>query len=93
MKSMEQRLKERREVIKAVTMLFQVSISAICPILVLLSVGMWLDGKYGNGGYWFTAAGIVCGVYSAYRGCYYLIKDVWLVKEDKNVQNNTEDNK
>ncbi len=84
MKSKEQRIKERRDVLKAATAVFQVSISAICPILLLLFAGMWLDAKYGNGGYWFTVAGIICGVYSAYRGCYYLIKDVWLVKEENN---------
>ena len=50
--------KEQRDIIKASSMVLQVSLSAICPILLLMSVGMWLDGKYGNGGYWFTAIGI-----------------------------------
>ncbi len=80
---------EIRSIIKSSSMLFQVSISAICPIILLMAVGIWLDGKYGNGGYWFTAAGIICGVYSGYRGCYYLIKDVWL-KEEKNVESDSE---
>lgn len=86
MKSKEQQAKEQRDVIKAASMVLQVSLSAVCPILVLLSVGMWLDGKFGNGGYWFTAIGIICGIYSAYKGSYQLIKDVWLKKEDKNVK-------
>ena len=64
--------------------MLQVSLSAICPILLLMSVGMWLDGKYGNGGYWFTAAGIICGIYSGYKGSYQLIKDVWIKEEKKN---------
>ena len=84
MKSKEQEAKERRDMTKAAAMVLQVSLSAICPILLLLSVGMWLDGKYGNGGYWFTAFGIICGVYSAYKGSYQLIKDVWLKKEEEN---------
>ena len=84
MKSREQRLKERREVIKSASMLFQVSISALCPIILLLGVGTWLDGKYGNGGYWFTAIGIICGIYSGYKGSYQLIKDVWMKEEKQN---------
>jgi hypothetical protein len=65
-------------------MVLQVSLSAICPILLLLSVGMWLDGEFGNGGYWFTAAGIICGIYSGYKGSYQLIKDVWMKEEKQN---------
>ena len=82
---------EMRSIIRSSSMLFQVSISAICPIILLLCVGIWLDGKYGNGGYWFTAIGIICGIYSAYRGCYYLIRDVWL-KEDKDDKSDSEQN-
>jgi len=86
MKSKEQEAKERRDIMKAASMVLQVSLSAVCPILVLLSVGMWLDGEFGNGGYWFTAIGIICGIYSAYKGSYQLIKDVWLKKEEKDVK-------
>lgn len=68
-------------------MVLQVSLSAICPILLLMSVGIWLDGKYGNGGYWFTAAGIICGIYSGYKGSYQLIKDVWMKEEKQNGKN------
>lgn len=83
---------ELRNIIKSSSMFFQLSISAICPIILLMAVGMWLDGKYGNGGFWFTAAGIICGVYSAYRGCYYLIKDVWIDKEEKDVGSDSKQN-
>ena len=76
--------KEQRDIIKASSMVLQVSLSAICPILLLMSVGIWLDGKYGNGGYWFTAIGIICGIYSVYKGSYHLIKDVWLKEEKQN---------
>lgn len=92
MKSKEQEAKERRDMVKAASMVLQVSLSAICPILLLLSVGMWLDGKYGNGGYWFTAFGIICGIYSGYKGSYQLIKDVWLKKEEENVETSGSDN-
>lgn len=76
--------KEQREIIKASSMVLQVSLSAICPILLLMSVGIWLDGKFGNGGYWFTAIGIICGIYSGYKGSYQLIKDVWMKEEKQN---------
>lgn len=84
---------EQRDIIKASSMVLQVSLSAICPILLLMSVGMWLDGKYGNGGYWFTAIGIICGIYSGYKGSYQLIKDVWMRKEDKDAEISESDNK
>lgn len=78
--------KEQRDIVKASSMVLQVSLSAICPILLLMSVGMWLDGKYGNGGYWFTAIGIICGIYSGYKGSYQLIKDVWMKEEKQNAE-------
>lgn len=84
---------EQRDIIKASSMVLQVSLSAICPILLLMSVGMWLDGKYGNGGYWFTAIGIICGIYSGYKGSYQLIKDVWMKKEDENAEISESDDK
>lgn len=71
------------KIAKAATMIFQVSLSAVCPIIILLSVGIWLDGKYGNGGHWFSVAGILIGIYSAYRSTYYLIKDAFFDKEKK----------
>ena len=76
--------KEQRDIIKASSMVLQVSLSAFCPILLLMSVGMWLDKEYGNGGYWFTAIGIICGIYSGYKGSYQLIKDVWMKEEKQN---------
>lgn len=82
MKSKEQEARERRDVMKAFSMVLQVSLSAICPILLLFSAGMWLDSEFGNGSHWFTVFGIICGIYSGYKGSYQLIKDVWL-KEEK----------
>ncbi len=76
--------KEQRDIVKASSMVLQVSLSAICPILLLMSVGIWLDGRFGNGGYWFTAIGIICGIYSGYKGSYQLIKDVWMKEEKQN---------
>ena len=84
---------EQRDIIKASSMVLQVSLSAICPILLLLSVGMWLDREFGNGGYWFTAAGIICGIYSGYKGSYQLIKDVWMKKEEENAEISESDDK
>ncbi len=80
MLSKEDEARERRKLVKAASMVLQVSLSAVCPILLMLSVGMWLDSEFGNG-YWFTVVGIICGIYSAYKGSYQLIKDVWLKDE------------
>ncbi len=89
-KSKEEIFRERHDVIKAASMVLQVSLSAVCPIIILLSVGIWLDEKYGGGNHWFAVAGIVIGIYSAYRSTYFMIRDAFLknkeVKEDEIVQ-------
>lgn len=64
-------------------MVLQVSLSAVCPIIILLSVGVWPDEKYGDGAHWFAVAGILIGIYSAYRSTYYLIKDAFFDKEER----------
>ena len=83
----EEIFRERHDVIKAASMVLQVSLSAICPIIILLSVGIWLDEKYGGGNHWFAVAGIIIGIYSAYRSTYLMIRDAFLknreVKEDE----------
>lgn len=86
-KSKEEIFRERHDVIKAASMVLQVSLSAICPIIILLSVGIWLDEKYGGGNHWFAVAGIIIGIYSAYRSTYLMIRDAFLknreVKENE----------
>jgi len=74
----ENRVKAMRDVVKSMTMLFQLGLSALCPILILVIAGLKLDEKYGNGHHWFTVAGVVCGIYSAYRGTYLMIRDGWM---------------
>ena len=73
----ENRAGAMRDVVRSMTMIFQLGLSAICPILILVLIGLRLDMKYGNGHHWFTAAGVVCGIYSAYRGTYLMIRDGW----------------
>ena len=89
-KSKEEIFRERHDVKKAASMVLQVSLSAVCPIIILLSVGIWLDEKYGGGNHWFAAFGIIIGIYSAYRSTYFMIRDAFLrnkeVKEDEIVQ-------
>ena len=85
----EEKARDFHRLAKAATMVIQVSLSAICPIIILLSVGVWLDDKYGGGNHWFALAGIIIGIYSAYRGTYYMIKDAFFDKEKKE-ENNVE---
>ncbi len=88
-KAGDEKAKDFHRVAKAAIMVLQVSLSAICPIILMLTVGIWLDDKYGNGNNWFALAGILIGIYSAYRGTYYLIKDAFFDK-DKKEENNGE---
>lgn len=91
MENKEKKAREKRLIFRSLAMITELALSAICPIILLLLAGIWLDGKYGNGGYWFTAAGIICGIYSAYRGVYYLIKDFTVDKKEKNGKVHSED--
>jgi len=79
----ENRVKAMRDVVKSMTMVFQLGLSALCPILILVIAGLKLDAKFGNGHHWFTVAGVVCGVYSAYRGTYLMIRDGWMRDKDR----------
>ena len=79
----ENRAGAMRDVVRSMTMIFQLGLSAICPILILVLVGLRLDMKYGNGHHWFTVAGVVCGIYSAYRGTYLMIRDGWGREKEK----------
>lgn len=79
--------REFRKVIKAGSLVLQVSLSVLCPILLLLGVGIWLDSRYGGGHHWFAALGILMGIYSAYRSTYYMIRDAVM---DKKVKENEE---
>ena len=62
-------------IIKAGTLVLQVSLSAICPIILLLIVGMNIDERVNPESHVFAVIGIICGIYSAYRSTYYLIRD------------------
>ena len=73
----ENRAEIRRDLVRSLSMVFQLGLSAICPILILILVGLKLDTRFGNGHHWFTIAGAVCGVYAAYRSTYLLIRDGW----------------
>ena len=75
--------RELQKVIRAGSLVFQVALSALCPIFLLLGAGMWLDGKYGNGHHWFAVLGILIGIYSAYRSTYYMIRDAVMDKKDE----------
>ena len=75
--------RELQKLIKAGSLVLQVSLSAVCPIILLLFAGIWLDGKYGNGGHWFAALGILMGIYSAYRSTYYMIRDGFMDKKEE----------
>lgn len=72
---LEKAARERRQAIKSLTLITQVALSALCPIFILTVAGIWLDDRYGGGNHWYTLAGALIGVYSAYRNTYLLIKD------------------
>ena len=91
---LEKLARERRQAIKALSLITQVALSALCPIFILTLAGIWLDNKYGGGSHWFTLAGALIGIYSAYRNTYLLIRDSFGEKgNDKDEKNPDGDNK
>lgn len=90
----ENRMQVLRDVTRSMAMVFQLGLSAICPILILIIVGLKLDMKFGNGHHWFTLAGAVCGVYAAYRSTYLLIRENFAKeKKPENAEPETEEKK
>ncbi len=91
---LEKLARERRQAIKALSLITQVALSALCPIFILTLAGIWLDNKYGGGNHWFTLAGALIGIYSAYRNTYLLIRDSFTEKgKGKNEKSLDENNK
>lgn len=88
----EEKSKEAREMrqgLKTLTMITQISLSALCPIFILTLAGIWLDKNYG-GAHWYTLAGVLIGVYSAYRNTYLLIRDTFGEKDERNKESDSE---
>lgn len=75
--------REKRQGIKVLTLFTQISLSALCPIFLLTMAGIRLDEKFGGGAHWYTLAGVLIGVYSAYRNTYLLIRDTMGDKDEK----------
>lgn len=82
--------RERNRILKAGTLVLQVALSALCPIILLLSLGIYLDDRFLPGKHVFAVIGIVCGVYSAYRSTYFLIRDTMRLHDDEKETENGE---
>ena len=75
------------KVVKASTLILQVGLSVLCPIILLMSLGIYLDDRFCSGSHWFLFGGIICGVYSAYRSTYFLIRDTMHLKQRETEKN------
>lgn len=67
--------KEKKKVLKAFSMVSQVGISMITPVLISSFVGLKLDQWFSTG-YWFIIF-LIMGVLAAFRSLYFLTRQFY----------------
>lgn len=69
------------KVVKTLSLITQLGISMLCPIMMMLFLGVWLEERFGLH---FVLPLLVLGIAAGFRNCYILIKSalgVWKKKE------------
>lgn len=80
---MKKKTHNNRDVMKALTMISQIGISMLVPIVLCFFFGRWLDDKFGTG-FWMIVMTIL-GVLTAYRNLFALTKP--LLKGEREREN------
>lgn len=71
------------KVVKTMALITQVGISMLCPILMMLWLGVWLEERFDIP---FVLLFLLLGIAAGFRNCYILIKNatgVWKNKEQE----------
>lgn len=64
--------KERNNVVKALVMFWQVTITMLSPLLICGCIGFWLNEKFQTTIWFLVMMGL--GVLAAFRNFYYLVR-------------------
>lgn len=82
-------MKNRNEIMRAMSMLTQLGISMLAPVVLCAFIGVWLDEKYG----WsVTAVLLILGIMAGARNSWILLKQMQ-PPENKRRQSDEEENK
>ncbi len=71
------------KVVKTLSLITQLGISMLCPIMMMLFLGVWLEDRFGL---YLVLPFLLLGIAAGFRNCYILIKSalgVWKKKEQE----------
>lgn len=71
------------KVVRTMALITQIGISMLCPILMMLWLGVWIEDRFGIA---LVLPFLLLGIAAGFRNCYILIKNatgVWKSKEQK----------
>ena len=74
-------MKKNNEVFEMLTLIMQLGISMLVPILLCTFFGVWLDRRFG--GDWIPVVGFVIGAAAGMESVYKIIKKYIKRKDDK----------
>jgi ATP synthase protein I len=60
------------KVVKTMSLITQIGISMMCPILMMLFLGVWLEERFGIH---LVLVFLLLGIAAGFRNCYILIKN------------------
>jgi len=72
------------KVVRMMALITQIGISMLCPILMMLFLGVWLEDRFGIH---LVLPFLLLGMAAGFRNCYILIKNalgLWKQKEANN---------
>jgi len=72
------------KVVRMMALITQIGISMLCPILMMLFLGVWLEERFGIH---LVLPFLLLGMAAGFRNCYILIKNalgLWKQKEANN---------
>jgi ATP synthase protein I len=70
------------KVVKTMSLITQIGISMMCPILMMLFLGVWLEERFGIH---LVLVFLLLGIAAGFRNCYILIKNalgLWKKEQD-----------
>lgn len=69
------------KVVRTMALITQVGISMLCPIMLMLFLGVWMEDRFGIH---LVLPFLLLGIAAGFRNCYILIKNalgLWKMKE------------
>lgn len=81
-------IKNTKNIVRSLSMVTQLGVSMLAPVVLCICLGMWLDEKFGWSS---TAVLVVLGIMAGARNTWILAKQVGLPQKKERRQDETED--